>query len=243
MLRIENLHVSYGNNEILKNININFQRNKLYGIIGPNGAGKSTLLNTISRDVNKYHGDILLNNSNIKSFKTYDYAKNIAYMRQTINVKFPYTVKELVGMGRYIHDNNQESEDIVMGRIEENGLADLANKPIDKLSGGEVQRALFSKVLAQESDIILVDEGLSNADIYYKVHFFDMLKKEVEKGKTVIVVLHDLFLARKYCEELIIVHDGKIYDRGISENVLNRHSLKEVFRVNGDFKENALVLE
>jgi iron complex transport system ATP-binding protein len=242
---MKNIHVSYGKKKILNDISIEFHPNILYGIIGPNGVGKSTLLNVISRDVPMNSGEVLLKGKQISDYSQKEIAKELSYMRQSTVVKFPYTLKELVSMGRYSHDNvsREDNEVIVNMRIKENDLSEYWDKPLTQLSGGEVQRAFFAKVLAQESNAILVDEGLSNADIFYKVRFFNQLRAEVKKGKLVIMVIHDLSLARKYCDELIILNHDGIYDCGKSEEVLTSKTLYDVFKVKGDFFNHALVLE
>lgn len=245
MLKIEKMTISYGKDTILRDININFKYGRLYGIIGPNGAGKSTLLNTISRDLKINSGDIFIDGSSIYDYSQREMAKKLSYMRQSISIKFPYTVKELVTMGRYCHDrsNGNESKYILEEKIKENNLETFSDKPLTELSGGEVQRAIFVKTLVQNSNIILIDEGLSNADIFYKVNFFQQLKREVKKGKMIIMVIHDLFLARKFCDELIILNKNSIYANGKSSKVLNSHTLKEVFKVEGDFINESLVLK
>ncbi len=242
---MKNVHVSYGKKKILNDISIEFHPNILYGIIGPNGVGKSTLLNVISRDIPMNSGEVLLKGKQLGDYSQKEMAKELSYMRQSTIVKFPYTLRELVSMGRYAHDNvSREDNDIIINtRIKENDLSEYGDKPLTQLSGGEVQRAFFAKVLAQESNAILVDEGLSNADIFYKVRFFKQLRSEVEKGKLVIMVIHDLSLARKYCDELIILNHDGIYDCGKSEEVLTSQTLYDVFKVKGDFFNHSLVLE
>lgn len=245
MLEVKDINVSYNKQTVLKNISIKFHPKVFYGIVGCNGAGKSTLLNAISRDLKLNSGEILLDGVSIQEYSQKEFAKKISYMRQNTDIKFPYTVRELVEMGRYCHTtvSKDENERIIDEKIEENDMGDYANKSLSELSGGEVQRAIFAKILAQDSDVILVDEGFSNADIFYKLKFMKQLKKEVENGKTVIMVIHDLLLARKFCDELIVLDKQGVYDSGKSNVVLNRHTLKDVFKVNGDFVNGTLLLE
>ncbi|MGH4139124.1 ABC transporter ATP-binding protein [Clostridium sp.] len=245
MLKLKDINLSYGKRRILKDINAQFSPGVLYGIVGPNGTGKSTLLNVIARDLKMDSGEIYLSGQPVYKYSNKEMARKLSYMRQNTSIKFPYTVRELVGMGRYCHDRetNIEMEQIVCEKIIENDLDDFADKPLTTLSGGEVQRAVFAKILAQESDVILVDEGLSNADIFYKIKFFEQLRKEVNKGKLVIIVIHDLFFARKFCDELLILDKKGVYAFGKSEEVLNRTTLKEVFKVQGDFINHILISE
>ncbi|MGH4122056.1 MAG: ABC transporter ATP-binding protein [Clostridium sp.] len=245
MLKLKHINVSYGKRVILKDINLEFASGVLYGIVGPNGAGKSTLLNMVSRDLKMDSGGIYLSGQPVYKYSNKEMARKLSYMRQNTSIKFPYTVKELVAMGRYCHDTetHMKKHQIIYEKIRENDLEDFADQPLTTLSGGEVQRAVFAKILAQESDVILVDEGLSNADIFYKVKFFEQLRKEVNKGKLVIIVIHDLFFARKFCDELVVLDKQGVYAFGKSEEVLNRTTLKEVFKVQGDFINHILISE
>lgn len=245
MLKLENLTVAYGKNKIIDDLSLTFDSGKLYGIIGPNGAGKTTLLSAISKDLPMKSGKVYLDECSIKKYKAKEFAQRLSYMRQKTAVKFPYTVWELVSMGRYCYDtgSKREHDQLVLDRIRENDLEDFIHKPLTEMSGGEVQRAFFAKILAQESDVILVDEGLSNADIFHKVRFFEQLREEVNKGKLVIMVLHDLFLARKFCDELLILNKEGVYAFGESAKVLDKQALNDVFMVKGDFINNALILE
>ncbi len=245
MLQLKNITVAYGKNKVIDDVSLRFDRGKLYGIIGPNGAGKSTLLNAISKDLPMASGQIYLDGDCIYNYKPKEFAQKLSYMRQATSVKFPYTVWELVSMGRYCHDtgSKREHDQLVLDRIRENDLESFIHKPLTEMSGGEVQRAFFSKILAQESAVILVDEGLSNADIFHKVRFFEQLRQEVNKGKLVIMVLHDLFLARKFCDELLVLNKDGVYAFGDSVKVLDKQTLSDVFMVKGDFINNALVLD
>jgi len=245
MLFIQNVSIAYGQHKVITDLSLEFQHGKLYGVIGPNGAGKSTLLNAIAKDLHVSSGAIFLNGEDIKHYPSKDYARKLSYMRQRTDVKFPYTVWELVSMGRYAYEggSKRDHDKIVLEKIRENDLEEYMHKPVTEMSGGEVQRTFFAKILAQDSHVILVDEGLSNADIFHKVKFFEQLQREVAKGKLVIMVLHDLFLARRFCDELVILNKEGIYKAGRSEAVLNRQTLNDVFMVQGDFVNDALVLE
>lgn len=245
MLKIKGVSLSYGTNEVLKNINLEFKSRKLYGIIGPNGAGKSSLLNLISGELNMNGGEIFVKDRSFSDYKSKEFAKVLSYMRQNTIIKFPYTVRELVDMGRYPYEDvsKLENDRVVLNKIELTGLSEYMNREVTNLSGGEKQRAVFAKILAQESDIVLIDEGFSNADIYHKIEFFKTLKEEVKKDKLIIMVMHDLFLARKFCDELVLLDKNGVYSFGESHKVLNRKSLKEVFKINGDFVNDSLVIE
>ncbi len=245
MLKLNDVEFRYGKKQILNGITIEFRQGMVYGIIGPNGAGKSTLLNLIAKDFKPTGGQIFLRGQYVDNYKYKHFARMLSYMRQDIQVRFPYTVSEFVSMGRYCHDECSDSENrsIVEHRIREMDLWTYQNTPLTELSGGEVQRAFFAKTLVQDSQIILVDEGVSNADIFYKLKFFDYLKKEADHGKLVIVIMHDLFLAKRYCDRLVVLNQQKVYTEDSSEQVLNRQMLEAVFKVKGDFIDHTLILD
>ncbi|MFD3158442.1 ABC transporter ATP-binding protein [Haloimpatiens sp. FM7330] len=244
MLIIQDVSVELSKHEILKKMNLCFKKGNLYGIIGPNGAGKSTLLSTIANITSISKGKILINNKDINEYSTLELAKHISLMSQNFTLKFPYTVEQIVAMGRYPYGKgylNKEDMKKIKLSIEESELEKLQCRKVTKLSGGEKQRVLFAKTLCQDTDIILIDEGFSNADIYYQAKFIKLLKQKVkQENKLIILIIHDLSMARKYCDEILILKNGTVYDFGKSEEVLNDESLFKVFNVKGKFKGNAL---
>lgn len=243
-LKVNNLSVGYGKKEILKSISLEFERGKLYGILGPNGAGKSTFLAAITRLIKIKCGNVSIKGKDIINFPTNEYAKLTSMMSQSFELKFPYTVREVVAMGRYPFSEgrlNDKDNKIIQNSLEKSELLDMQHRKVTELSGGEKQRVLFGKTLCQNSDVILIDEGFSNADIYYQLKFIKLLKKKVmEENKLVIFIMHDLSLARKYCHELLILKNGEVYDFGKSKKVLNDKALKDVFNVDGRFVGNSL---
>jgi len=246
MITIKDLDVNHGNEEILKNINLGFKKGKLYGILGPNGAGKSTLFKAITNQIKLKNGTINIDDREARSYKVQELAQKISLMSQNFDMKFPYTVTEIVAMGRYSYSGgslNEEDKEAIKESIAEAKLDELKDRDVNKLSGGEKQRVLFGKTLCQGTDTILIDEGFSSMDIYYQIEFIKLLKeKTVKECKLIIFIMHDLTLARKYCDEIVILKDGRVYDSGTSREVLNDKSLYEVFRISGRFVNNSLEL-
>lgn len=246
MITIKDLDVNHGNEEILKNINLGFEKGKLYGILGPNGAGKSTLIKTITNQIKLKNGTINIDDKEVRSYKVQELAQKISLMSQNFDMKFPYTVTEIVAMGRYSYNGgrlDEEDKEAIKGAMKEAKLDELRDRAVNKLSGGEKQRVLFGKTLCQGTDTILIDEGFSSMDIYYQIEFIKLLKeKTVKEDKLIIFIMHDLTLARKYCDEIVILKDGRVYNSGTSREVLNDKSLHEVFRISGRFVNNSLEL-
>jgi len=244
---IDNLTVKYGKRYILKCISAEFRKGKMYGIIGPNGVGKSTLLSAITKLIKIETGKVYINGKDNKKYSIKNLAREISFMSQSFELKFPYTIEQVVAMGRYpFSEGKLNSEDIVLVEksLKEANLYDMRQKKINELSGGEKQRVLFAKTMCQNTDLILIDEGISNADIYYQIKFIKILKDKVTReNKTVLFIMHDLTLARKFCDEILILKDGNVYDFGTSKYVLNEKVLYDVFNVKGRFIGNALEIK
>lgn len=234
-LSVENLNISQGEKIILRGINLAFESGKLYGILGPNGAGKSTLLKAITNLVKTNSGSIYLDDKDVSKFNVQELAQKVSLMSQSFNIKFPYSVEEIVAMGRYAFSGghlNKEDKLKIENALVEAELGDIREQNVDKLSGGEKQRVLFGKTLCQDTEVILIDEGFSNMDIYYQVNFIKLLKNKVKlEDKLIIFIMHDLSLAKKYCDEVILLKSGSLYSAGKSSHILNENTLAEVFNV------------
>ncbi|MCY6370727.1 ABC transporter ATP-binding protein [Clostridium ganghwense] len=247
MLKIKNLDVYIGKKQILHSINLEFEKGKMYGIIGPNGAGKSTLLSAVTKLIEINKGCIFLEGKDIQLYKWRELAQKIALMSQNFDVKFPYTVEQIVAMGRYPFNNgvlNDEDKRIIEKSMKDADIFPMRYSKITELSGGERQRVQFAKTLCQSTEIILIDEGFSNMDIYYQVKFIKLLKEKAKnENKMIIFIMHDLSMARKHCDEILILKEGTVNKFGKSEEVLNEKTLFEVFKVKGRFIHNSLELE
>jgi len=245
MISLSDVTITYGKTVVLKNINLNLSKGKTYGIIGPNGSGKSTLLKAINGEIKLRQGKIHIDGKHKTLYEPIEYAKKLSYMRQSPVTKFPFKVEEIVTMGRYCHHQGKPLKEdfaVIDHYIELNELSHLRDKTINHLSGGEFQRTIFAKTLSQESEILLVDEGMSNADLNYKIKFMKRLNEVSMKDKLVVCVLHDLSLARKFCDELIILHENEIFRTGKAQEVLDEDILRTVFQVDGYFQKDSLII-
>lgn len=235
-LEIKNLNVNLSGRDILKDINLKFEGNKVYGIIGPNGSGKSTLLNAIySQKQNR--DSVLLNGIDVKSFAGVELAKQIAFMNQlNENLEGELIVRDLVMMGRYpykkrFENYNDEDNQIVDNFLDLIGIMDIASRPIKNLSGGERQRAIVAKTLVQDTDIIMLDEPTNHIDIRYQIELMNILKS---LDKLIIFTVHDISLAAKFCDEIVVLDKGSVLKVGRPIDVLTKDLLKDVYDT--DFK-------
>ena len=233
---LNNLNFSYNEKHILKNINISFERNKFYSILGPNGSGKTTLLKNILKALPTTDKTIYIDAFDINNYKNKDLAKKMSSVPQNTNLEFDFTSFDVVLMGRSPHLKRFEREsnkdyEIVREAMEITNTWHLKDKYINQLSGGERQKIIIARALAQESSIILLDEPISNLDIQNQIEIMDTLKF-LNRDVTIISVLHDLNLAAQYSDYILLLKNGEIFSKGTPEKVLNVNNLKYVYDVN-----------
>ncbi|MDO5337829.1 MAG: ABC transporter ATP-binding protein [Eubacteriales bacterium] len=219
--------------EIITDICMKIKKGSFVGIIGPNGSGKSTILRNIYRAVKPDKGTIFLDGVEIQTFSFKETAKRMAVLRQESVTDFDYSVQEMVKMGRTPHHglfdpDTEEDARIVSESLKRVGMEVSADRMLSTLSGGEKQRVLIARALAQETDFILLDEPTNHLDIYYKLQVMELVKS---LDITVLAVIHDLDLASKYCDYLYVLHDGKIFLQGKPVEVFTKEMFESVFKV------------
>lgn len=243
--------LSYGVNGkiIVDDVSFEIKRNEFLGIVGPNGAGKSTLLRLLARIINPTGGRILLDGENISGYEAKELYKKISFLPQTSYFDFPLSVLEVVLTGRYPYLGIFESESKEDIKHAEDclSLVDLkgfSRRKVTTLSGGEQQRVSIARVLAQETDFIFLDEPSSHLDIHHKFALMELLESLAQEGKGVVAVLHDLDLASKFCERILVLENGRVAALGEPSRVLSEKLLSSVFKVRGSWdprSENLLV--
>lgn len=244
MLEVKDISYKIGKNEILKGINFNVENGEIVGIIGPNGSGKTTLLKCLNGIIDEISGNILFKQKNINDYTEKELAQNIVFMNQNTNLGFDFPCLDVVVLGRYPYLNyfeNYSKSDYEKAKfyMNETKTLEFQNRLITELSGGERQRVLFAKALAQEGELILLDEPSSSLDMGYEEDMFKLISKLKDKQKSVIAVIHNLRVAVKYCTRLILISDGKIVDDGRVEKVLTEQNLKDVYGVNTRVYQNS----
>ena len=236
VITVNDLSAGYQNKSILNNVSFSVKRGEMIGIIGPNGAGKSTLLKTIRGLLPKQKGSIVLFETDIDALSERDFARNVAYLQQHVDVSFGYTGKELVMAGRYPYlewwqGESADDETIVRQCMEYTGVWDLADTSVEQVSGGQKQRILLAKVLAQKTPILFLDEPTTGLDIVYQEEIFRFCETLCKVGKTVIMVAHELNQAAKFCNRLLLVANGGILADGSPEEVLDSGHLSIAYNV------------
>ncbi|WP_238884057.1 ABC transporter ATP-binding protein [Clostridium sp. YIM B02551] len=236
-ISVKNLSVAYENNLIIDNMNLSIPKGEISIIIGSNGCGKSTLLKTIARVIKPKNGDIFINDKNIKSQKEKHIATQVAFLPQGPVCPNGITVKELVTYGRFPHQKmigglTSHDKEIINWAIEETGLKDFADRQVENLSGGQRQRAWIAMTLAQETDIIMLDEPTTYLDMSYQLEVLEVLERlNRKKNITVVIVLHELNNACRFASNIIGLKKGKIICEGIPKEVITKDNLKEIYGI------------
>lgn len=236
LLRIERVNYSIEGRPILKNISLQVHKGEFIGLIGPNGAGKTTLLKCIN-GINKADGLIELGGIGLDSMNSRAIASRAAMLHQETYVSFPFTALSVVLCGRYpklgrLRAETAEDYETALKCMEYTGTVAMKDRLINTLSGGERQRVLFAKVLAQETDLILLDEPSASLDIAHEEQLFKYSGELCKNGKAVIAAVHDLKTALKYCTRLVLMKDGEIIADGAPESVVTKDNLSRAYGVN-----------
>ncbi|ETJ15363.1 hypothetical protein Q604_UNBc4C00298G0009 [human gut metagenome] len=227
------IKMEIGNNEILKGVSIDSKNREFIGIIGPNGSGKSTLLKCIYRILKPNNGCIMLGEEDISKMSVKESAKKLAVVAQHNYYNFDFSVGEVVLMGRSPHKkslepDNSEDYDIVNESLEKVGMLGFKNRSFSTLSGGEQQRVILARALAQQTPCLILDEPTNHLDIKYQLSLLNIVKS---LNLTVISAIHDLNIAAMYCDRLFVMKNGQIVGSGIPQEVLTKEFIKEIYDI------------
>jgi len=235
ILRIEDLAFSYRERQVLDGISLDVARGERFGVLGPTGSGKSTLVRILSRVLRPTSGRVTLQGRDLQSYSARDLARRVAVVPQETALDFPFTVLEVVLMGRSPHlggfgfegDRDVEAAERALART---GVGDLAGRFFHELSGGEKQRVVIARALAQEPQLLLLDEPTTFLDIRHVVEIFELLTTlSAECAITLVIVLHDLNLAALYLTRLAFLKKGRVVASGAPDDVLDYRTIREVY--------------
>ncbi|MEU1935484.1 ABC transporter ATP-binding protein [Streptomyces coeruleorubidus] len=226
--------VGYGARTVIDDLDVAIPPGVITTIIGPNGCGKSTLLRTLSRLLKPSKGTVVLDGDDIARLRTRDVARKLGLLPQAPVAPEGLTVADLVARGRHPHQSwlrqwSSDDADVVERALAMTGVSDLADRPVDALSGGQRQRVWISMTLAQGTDLLLLDEPTTYLDLAHAMDVLDLVDDLHESGCTVVMVLHDLNLAARYSDNLIVMRDGSILAQGHPRDVLTAELLHEAF--------------
>ena len=235
VLQVDKLQIGYGSRCVLKEASFSIGKGEIVGIIGCNGAGKSTLLKTIRGLLPKQGGSVSYFAKPLEEYQDKELATKIAYLQQHVELGFGYTGKDIVMAGRYPYMKWWERESeadakLALACMEYTGTADLAERPINEVSGGQKQRILIAKVLAQQTPIIFLDEPTTGLDMVYQEEIFRFAKALAGQGKTVLMVVHELNLASKYCSRILLLGEGTLLADGAPLEVFTEELLSRAYK-------------
>ena len=237
MLQVRNLTVSYGASVILKGIDLDVPKGGITTIVGPNGCGKSTLLRAAAGLLARDCGTVTLNGVDMAELKRREIARQLAVLPQTPVAPEGLTIRDLVGHGRHPHQSwlRQDSADdsrVVDAVMELTNVTEFANRPLERLSGGQRQRAWIAMVLAQETPLVFLDEPTTYLDLSHSVEVLSLVRRLADQeGRTVLMVLHDLNLAARYSDQLVVMQRGEVEAVGVPAEVLTESLLDRVFHL------------
>lgn len=233
MIEIKGLTKKFGKKPVVEDVSVTIVPKTITSFIGPNGAGKSTLLSMVSRLLDSDTGEVLLDQNNVKKWKSSEFAKRVSILKQANYINVRLSVRELVAFGRYPYSKGRltaEDEQFIDQAIEYMNLTEMQDKYLDELSGGQKQRAFIAMVIAQDTDYILLDEPLNNLDMKHSVQIMKILRKLVDElGKTVIIVLHDINFASVYSDRIVALKDGKLVKNGPTQEIINSDALRDIY--------------
>ncbi|MCS3844697.1 ABC transporter ATP-binding protein [Microbacterium sp. AK031] len=234
-LTAEGVTLAYGDRTVIEGLDLQIAPGKITSIVGANGCGKSTLLRSLARLLSPASGQIVLDGRSVHSRPTKEVARVLGLLPQSPIAPEGIAVADLVGRGRHPHQKvlarwNDHDYEVVADALAATGTTDLADRSVDELSGGQRQRVWIAMVLAQETDILLLDEPTTFLDVAHQVEVLDLLTDlSVSRGTTIVMVLHDLNLAARYSDELVAMRGGQVHALGAPNDILTHTLVEEVF--------------
>lgn len=240
-LEAKDIEAVLGGTPILRGVSLEVDHNDFVGIIGPNGSGKSTLLKCIYRVLKPQAGIVRLDGTDIRELSYKKSAQTIAVLAQHNYYNFEFSVQDVVLMGRSPHKRTMERDNaqdyaIVAQALETVGMSDMAKRSFSTLSGGEQQRVILARALAQQTPCLILDEPTNHLDIKYQLQLLDIVKG---LNRTVISAIHDLNIAAMYCTWLVVMKDGQVITQGTPRQVLTPELIREVYEVEATVSTDA----
>ena len=244
ILDVDSLSYLYDEKVVLDKISLGIKSGEILGILGPNGCGKTTLLKNLNKNLRPHGGCVLIDGTDLESISKKEIAQNIAAVPQSNEIRFAFTVREIVTMGRMPFQEALRGESsadlaIIDKAMEQTGLIEFSDRLINTLSGGERQRAIIARAITQTPKIILMDEPTLHLDINMQFEVLDLIQRlSAENGLAVIIVSHDLPMVTRYCDRIILIHDHKVFAMGTAEEVLTKENMRTVFNVDAELEKD-----
>lgn len=245
MIELQHITVRFGKREILNDINADIAGGRITAVMGPNGCGKTTLLRCIGGLLEPTAGQVLIDGQRVQDFSARALAQKVAFVRQQAQTDFEFSAFETVLMGRNPYQKRLQNEsqadwDIVEQCMRQTGTWHLRMSKPHEMSGGELQRVMIARALAQQTPVLLMDEPVSNLDISHQLEIMRLLRNT---DKSVIIVIHDLNLALQFCEDLLLFHEGRLLYRGPLAEGLTPENIRTVYGVETHMTEGRIIFD
>lgn len=234
-LVVENLHASLGDARVIRGVSLATEGAQFVGLIGPNGVGKTTLVRAIAGLI-PFGGSVILDGEAVSAMSPRARARAMSYLAQGAGSHWPLEVSRLIALGRLphlepFHRASAEDEAAIARAIALAGVGEFIGRDVLTLSGGERARVLLARALAVEAPLLLVDEPVAALDPYHQIRIMEVLRAYADEGRTVVAVLHDLSLAARYCDRLILLDEGRVKADGAPSEVLTPQNLRDTYRI------------
>lgn len=236
LLEARRVVFSYSAAPLLENVSVGVEPGRVLGVAGPNGAGKTTLLNLLAGHLAPTRGAVTLGGRSLREIPRRSLAREIALIPPEVQAPFDYSVREVVEMGRYPYADafrplSDADREIVRAALARTGLAGFEDRIFNRISSGERQRTVIARALAQEPGVLLMDEPTVHLDLHYQIELHELLRSMArEDGRGVLLITHDLNLAARYCDTLLLMEQGRVVRQGTPEEVLDGELLSRVYR-------------
>ena len=230
LIRAEKITYSIDELTLLNNVNLDLMSGEIVGLIGPNGAGKSTLLKLLARLLKPDSGSLTLGAKPYENFSAQDFSQQVSYLEQETTLSWSLTVEQLVKLGRLPHRQTGKENAFVEKAIEQCGISQWRQRHVNSLSAGEKALVNLARCVATEPKLILADEPAAALDLHHQLFLMELLSKQKENCSS-LVVMHDLNLAAKFCDRLLLMSEGNIVSTGSAKEVLNTENLRNYFKI------------
>ncbi|MGL1901094.1 MAG: heme ABC transporter ATP-binding protein [Fibrobacterales bacterium] len=244
LLKAKSLNFNYVTSHILKNIHLDIEPGTFTSILGPNGSGKTTLLKNLCGVLKPQYGEITLHDKPIELYSTVELAQNMAVIHQSSDVHFDFSIYDIVMMGRYSHMNFLQSATdldyhIVQTAMLETDTWNIKDKSIYEISGGEKQRVIIARSLAQQSGILLLDEPINHLDLKHQISILSLIKTlSKEKNLAVLTTLHDINMAARFSDSIVLLNNGKVVTKGSPQRVLTKEHIERIYDIEVTISED-----
>lgn len=243
MIELQHITVNFGKREILSDISADIAEGRITAVMGPNGCGKTTLLRCIGGLLVPTGGQVLINGERVQDYQARALAQQVAFVRQQVHTDFEFSAFEIVLMGRNpyqkrLQNESQKDWDVVEECMKQTGTWHLRLAKPGEMSGGEMQRVMIARALAQQTPVLLMDEPVSNLDIAHQLEIMRLLRTT---GKSVVIVIHDLNLALQFCDDLLLFHEGHLLYQGHMSGGLTPENIRKVYGVETHIAEDRIL--